>query len=93
MIDCFGAQEGLILKDQITSRKIDPATGRSLPADVEYRGKAQYPARKRIAGGERIHQTFASVNWSDDGFMQHPPNLNSASFRIPAGLNARPLAN
>ncbi|KXV54657.1 DNA recombinase, partial [Acetobacter tropicalis] len=49
------------MKDRITSAKIDPATGRPLPAGVEYRGKGQYRARKRIAGGERIHQTFASA--------------------------------
>ena len=49
------------MKDRITSAKIDPATGRALPAGVEYRGKGQYRARKRIAGGERIHQTFSSA--------------------------------
>ena len=49
------------MKDRITSAKIDPATGRPLPAGVEYRGKGQYRARKRIAGGERIHQTFGSA--------------------------------
>ena len=46
------------MKDRITSAKMDPATGRPLPAGVEYRGKCQYRARKRITGGERIHQTF-----------------------------------
>ncbi|WP_346343588.1 hypothetical protein [Gluconobacter sphaericus] len=42
------------MKDRITSAKIDPATGRPLPAGVKYRAKGQYQARKRIAGGERI---------------------------------------
>ncbi|KXV14882.1 hypothetical protein AD933_11080 [Acetobacter malorum] len=51
------AQARLTMKNRITSAKIDPATGRALPAGVEYRGKDQYRARKRIAGGERIHQT------------------------------------
>ncbi|MFT9048908.1 hypothetical protein [Gluconobacter cerinus] len=50
------------MKDRITSAKIDLVTGRPLPAGVEYRGKGQYRARKRIAGGERIHQTFSSAN-------------------------------
>ncbi|MDO8171405.1 LIM domain-containing protein [Acetobacter tropicalis] len=49
------------MKDRITSAKIDPVTGRAPPAEVEYRGKGQYGARKRIAGGERIHQTFSST--------------------------------
>jgi len=49
------------MKDQITSTKIDPATSRPLPAGVEYRSKGQYRARKRITGGERIHQTFSTA--------------------------------
>ncbi|MDN7351675.1 integrase [Acetobacter senegalensis] len=49
------------MKDRNTSTKIDPATGRPLPAGVEYRGKGQYRARKRIAGGKRIHQTFSTA--------------------------------
>lgn len=49
------------MKDRNTSTKIDPATGRPLPAGVEYRSKGQYQARKRIAGGKRIHQTFSTA--------------------------------
>ncbi|WP_301272964.1 hypothetical protein [Acetobacter orientalis] len=43
------------MKDQISSAKIDPATGCPFPAGVEYRSKSQYRVRKRITGGEQIH--------------------------------------
>lgn len=55
------AQVRLTMKDRNISTKIDPATGRPLPTGVEYRGKGQYRARKRIAGGKRIHQTFSTA--------------------------------
>ncbi|OUJ09208.1 site-specific integrase [Gluconobacter sp. DsW_058] len=74
------------MKDRITSTKIDPATGRALPAGVEYRGKGQYRARKRIAGGERIHQTFSSAKlarrWLD---------TTSAKLELGQFQDTRPL--
>ncbi|WP_317215669.1 site-specific integrase [Gluconobacter sp. GP1] len=74
------------MKDRITSAKIDPATGRPLPAGVEYRGKGQYRARKRIAGGERIHQTFSSAKlarrWLD---------TTSAKLELGQFQDTRPL--
>ncbi len=74
------------MKDRITSDKTDPATGRPLPAGVEYRGKGQYRARKRIAGGERIHQTFSSAKlarrWLD---------TTSAKLELGQFQDTRPL--
>ncbi|MFS8368328.1 hypothetical protein ACJRO0_12645 [Acetobacter oryzifermentans] len=47
------------MKDRITSAKTAAlATSRPLPVEIEYRGKSQYRASKRIADGQNIYQTF-----------------------------------
>ncbi|MEW9298666.1 hypothetical protein [Acetobacter oryzifermentans] len=47
------------MKDRITSAKTAAlATSHPLPVEIEYRGKSQYQASKRIADGKNIYQTF-----------------------------------
>ncbi|GAN61518.1 hypothetical protein ACI01nite_00120 [Acetobacter cibinongensis] len=74
------------MKDQISSAKIDPATGRPFPAGVEYRGKGQYRARKRIRGGERIHQSFSTAKLARRWLDTTSTKLELGQFE-----DARPL--
>ncbi len=53
------AQAKFTTKDRITSAKTAAlATSRPLPVEIEYRGKSQYRASKRIADRKNIYQTF-----------------------------------
>ena len=44
---------------------VDPATGKILPAGVQYRGECQYWARK-LVNGKRVAKTFETAKNAGD---------------------------
>ena len=87
------AQARLTMKDRLTSAKIDPATGRALPAGVEYRGKGQYRARKRSQAESGSIKPSPRPNWPAAGWTRRPPSWNSDSLRTRDRWNVRLSAN
>jgi integrase len=73
------AREDRVARTKSIENLKDPATGRSLSPGVEYRGPAQYRARKLIEG-KRIRKTFETDKQAKEWLLETSAKVKDGSF-------------
>lgn len=75
------AREDRVARTKSIENLKDPATGRSLSPGVEYRGLAEYRARKLIEG-KRIRKTFETDKQAKEWLLDRKPKPQDLVFGV-----------